>query len=1380
MNKRLITLLLVAGTLIGYACYYYSAQKILSLNSTIKFITNQIQVQSGFKTNFKNLEFKMSLLPAIWVFADELSIQNETNKDYPLVIKEPTFKIELLPLIFGKTHIKYFSADNIQADFTIKQNNELYLGNYKLDTEARPVISINNSKILINSYKINLNSQENNNLAFIGEYFNLSKFKENKYIKLETATKCIANNKSTSNVNVDIDLKLPIQKHLTNTFPKLNITITNLNLNDHKSTIKYLSNGTISDINGIINFELRDGPIHSVNNNLILNFICKNFEINTKNLITPYQHKDDIEILSSFNALHDGLIINKFIFKTPEVIAEVNGNLRKISSNKPFLDLKIDIPKTRTEKVIRLLPQDKQLYKDIADINLLKLVQYPLYGDVTASLDIKGKADKPNIIGGIDIENAYLITPIKNAPKATIKINFDKTRLKVNSHVPTTNKEFVDVTGDCELYEDKNVNLLVSTTENINLETAEIVLVPLHEVLVFDLGPVPIMKIKGLGSANINIQGNKQNPILYGYFKCRNATANFNFMPTLKLENAIADLNFDKTTAKFITKQAFINNMHVKIEGDADFDGNFDFNFIAHKLNLSTLFNSLKEQNLIKDMDYLLKPVTKVTGICNINLNLKGKIKDFEKADLIKDIKLNGDILVNAGAFTLKQASAPINKINGKISLKNSNATIDLSSYLGKSKFLVTGKTIDDKVSIDITSNVLHFDDVLKLIDSNKIRLINPETSRTNKVLNFNAQYNGLINKLELDKLKCKARFLLKDTQFLYVPQKLPISVISGIINLNGDVIRINKVNARALNSPLLLDGEIKNIFKTPEFKLYLNSKPTQELVDVIFNKNEIYPIKIKGDVSLFSTLKGTQDKISTKSKISLAENSSLYYIGAKIGDALKPVNIVLNADISPNRLQIEDFYYDKIIRTNKDVISRQLTAKGEIRYTKDLLYFNNFCIKTEIPTDVKIFNVIFKKPLIQKGLFESNIRINGSSASPIINGPIIFKGLEVPFWNTNLDHIRLNFTPKSIILNAEGDIFSHKFDLNGDIKNELKPPLVINKINLHTSNLDLNKVVANLKNIEIELNKQKIMPQNFAKKKSLSSNSLIIQKAELTADDVFIKNIHANDLVATLSINKNQILKIDSFKFDLAEGTINGNLTYNLLNNELFLGSEVTSVNANLLSDALLGLKNQIYGNLNGDINLICNANSNTTCMQTLSGFANFKVKHGKMPKLGSLEYLLKASNLLKSGITGLSVSNLVNLVTPLKTGEFEEIKGEFKISNGIADKVQIYSIGKDLSLFLNGKYNLSTYIADLTIYGRLTKKYSNILGPVGNASLNALFNLIPGVDLTSLVNRPILNEINKIPGIELNNKSYRIFMVDILGNINAEDYVKSFKWLE
>ena len=289
--------------------------------------------------------------------------------------------------------------------------------------------------------------------------------------------------------------------------------------------------------------------------------------------------------------------------------------------------------------------------------------------------------------------------------------------------------------------------------------------------------------------------------------------------------------------------------------------------------------------------------------------------------------------------------------------------------------------------------------------------------------------------------------------------------------------------------------------------------------------------------------------------------------------------------------------------------------------------------------------------------------------------------------------------------------------------------------------------------------------------------SQILIRKSEITADNIKIKNLQAKNFISHITLNEKMLFDVKDFKFTMADGIIIGNLTYNLLNNITNMTMKIKDANAQIIADTLFDIHGQVYGNITGNVNLYCNMSSQDSCTQTLGGDIDFNVLNGRMPKLGSLEYLLKAGDLVKGGITGLSIKGIVDLITPYKTGEFDTIKGNIKISDGIANNIQIYSAGKSLNMYMKGSYNLINLIADMEIFGALTKNFSTALGKIGNASLNTLFNTIPGINISESPSI-ITEDIKKIPNTEGN--SYRIFKAVIYGDINGNDYVKSFNWLK
>lgn len=327
----------------------------------------------------------------------------------------------------------------------------------------------------------------------------------------------------------------------------------------------------------------------------------------------------------------------------------------------------------------------------------------------------------------------------------------------------------------------------------------------------------------------------------------------------------------------------------------------------------------------------------------------------------------------------------------------------------------------------------------------------------------------------------------------------------------------------------------------------------------------------------------------------------------------------------------------------------------------------------------------------------------------------------------------------------------------------------------MNSGNLNIDNFINSINNSSIESG----MNSNLAQHPSYDLSQIIIKKLQIAAENVSVYNINANKLKADISLN-NGIFNVNNFRFNLANGLMDGSAGYNIGTQKSDFDLNVKNADADLLVNSLFGLKGQIYGDLDGHITLTCSGSNQAECLHNLSGNTVFQVRDGKMPKLGSLEYLLRAGNLLKSGLTGLSINGIIDIIVPLKTGNFDFIKGSINIKNGIADNIQILTNGKNLNLFITGEYNLSTFVADMYVFGRLSKKISTPFGPFGNASLNTLFNTIPGVNLSSTSDKSLINGINKLPGVELSNKLYRVFAAEIHGDITGEDYVESFRWVE
>lgn len=1478
--KILITLLALT---VLYGAYYRGIPAVVNLPKRVHLIEQTVLNEAGYKIDLKNPSLKMGLIPSVWVKADNFAILNDDGSK-ALEIQNPYINIRILPLIFKELDIKHFSADNINANLVFDTDSKLKLGQYPLETEIKTPLKLKHAAIYLDGYKVNLDDKvQSKKINLDGKYLTVKDFTFDKHLNFSTIADMKAGVRKTL-INADVDLKLPVNQ-ISDDQCDISGHIVNLNLSDFSIYAKSLSKNKIKSLSGIINFTAKTETAADNHKQIKTNLYVNNLGILKDDTAESIYFKDKLTVKTDINTIKNGIEINEMKISGKGISAFTSGKITKLNSKLPDLDLKVTVNKSKAENIISLLPGEPDLSPDI---NLLLLKKTGFWGDAAGNLEIKGKADFPDVYGNILVANAYMVKPIPNADKAVIKIAFNGDKLNLDVKVPTSQTETVFVKGPINLYNDKYADLNITSTDNVDLKTAQIVLNPLHEILHFDIGPVPIMDIKGKGGINLHVIGTRENPHGWGQFRFKNATVSFLDIHNMLLTNGSGTLDFDNQNTFFQTKSASLNGKPVSVKGTCSLIGELNFDVLAHGQDLGKLLKTVKTSPMLADIQKLIEPVENANGPANLTINFTGKVKNPKDIVFNKNLFAKGKIELLSDNIKIKGVPASISKTSGVVNFINTDADFKLASNLDKSQIKIEGKIKDNNTEIKFAGSKfnlgdglntlpasvkvpykkdlaaintsftgryngsiqdINFDNIylkgkiysdkssksvivvdnssfelnnstfklpllkgtfknspynislniskmfspqrvvngnckitsldLNLINDNALQyILPPETAKQLKDIDF---LNGNINlaaKIKNNNLNAYTK--LDDISLLYKPKRIKLTINSGDMLLRNNLLRLNKINALLGKMPVFINGEIANVQKNPNLNLYVNAKPNQEFFDQFFNNKSVYPIKLKGDAILTSYLRGTAGYLNAKSTFKISDNSSLYYMGASIGDAENPVKITADTTYSPSGLKIHSFQYDKIItsQNNKPFVNPQLTAQGTLNLINDnIVGFNDFRVKTQTPTDAKIFNIIFRKPFMKQGVFTSDLILNGTSINPKIKGKMDITSIDIPFFDSTIKDINLDFRNDKIIVASRGTVLTNDVYLDAVIKNQLIPPYTVQDLKVKLADLNVNKITDTLRDIEAEATRNPTYGSNNIPPFDITQ--LIIHKADIQADKIKVRNINADNFSANLVLDKDGNADVKNFKFNIAEGSVNGNFKQNLITHRSNLDINLDKANALIMSEALFDLKGQVYGSVNGNFKLNCNGASQEECFRTLSGEGTFKIADGKMPKLGSLEYLLKAGNLLKGGFTGLSINSLVDLITPLKTGNFDSISGDIHISDGTADKINIYSDGHDLNMYMTGSYNLLTSIADMKIYGSLSKNITTVFGKIKNASLNTLFNTIPGIN-DSTEKLLLQTEISKIPNIKDATDIYRIFTVDVNGDINGTDYVKSFKWVK
>lgn len=1494
-RKILITLGILTLTC---GLYTWGIPAVVNIKAHKSFIEQKIFENSGYKVDIGSPELSMGWFPSVWIKSDNISVLNNDDSK-ALSIDNPKLKLRLLPLLFRKIEIAKLSASKEEAYFVLTKDSRFLLGQYPLNAaKANGKFTLAKMDVNLGAYNIYLDDKKNNQkVSLLGKYFDHGKYVQNKHIRFATKSTLNVGENSTD-LFADVQVNLPLNSISEDKF-KINANINNFDISSVSEYVNILSKGQIKSLGGIVNFVANTEPDKFGHKNITTKLITSGLSIIGKDKASSIIFDDILTANINFGTVENGINFKNTTLEAKNIHARMDGKIYDLGNKNPKYNIVTEVKDTRLEDVCAILPGFETL---LPDFNLYKLKKYVFYGNGEGKVKFEGQGIRPNVTGYVKLTDAYLIKPIKDAPaNASIDLKFIGKKMLLDVFVPTSPAQNVSVKGMVLLDGSKYSELQIKSTDAVVLAPAQAVLNPLHEILKFQLGPVPIMKIAGIGNIEMRSAGKKIDPHIWGKITFKNVTASFTEIHNLELHNGSGEVLFNDTQTTFRSYYATINGKPVEIKGDCSVFGKLNVYVTSKGQDVQKLIKVINSSPLLIDVQKVVKPFQKPEGIADIFLNIYGTAKNAEEVVFNEDLFAKGTITLHNAKTIMQETFLPFTGVNGVVNFNQYDSDYDITGYVRSSKLHVKGTGSNSEIDLKAYSDKFAIDDISNLLRPDFDFPYKNETGKIN--VSFNAAYKGVADagNLDYNKIKVDGKFLsnmssanpvkldggtftirsgvfktsslkglfnnnpytvsftakdiyndnvniseaafncknfdisavnsiknqiklpkefaaqadnitdlkgtidikgtirnnninantnLKDTSFTYKPLGAVIRVLNGDANIRNNVLYLDKINSRVSSMPVFADGKISNIYKNPNLNLFVSSKLTQQFFDRFFNEKSVYPVKVKGDINFYTKLRGPLDALSTKSTLNLGENSSIYYMGATLAGAptgtissegmtTNPVSIITDAVLYPNRIKLNSLRYNQTItsQNKKQSVQNQLNASGEVSMLKDnVLGFKNLRIKTENPTNARIFNVLFKKPTIKQGVFTADVIINGTFKAPSVLGFLNVKSIDIPLLDSTVRDINIDMKKDFINLTSKAVVLTNDIMLEARIVNKPDFPVVVDDVNVQMDELNLNIVSSALNDFDADNTRTNHLKSDNSL--MFQPDSLIIKEAQINADKVLIKKANATNFKSHITLGSDQIINIDNYSFNIANGTVKGKINYDLKNLKGQGSMEIKNADAQIISENFFDMPGQMFGTVTGSMDVACSGLTSIDCVNTLSGYGEFNVADGRMPKLGSLEYLLKAGNLITGGVTGISINGIIDLITPLKTGNFKSINGTIHVKDGIADDINVYSSGEDLNMYMTGSYNIATLVADMEVYGSLSKNFSTILGRIANSSLNTLFNTIPGVNINE-INPKSTSNINKIPNFD-KTKILRVFKADIYGDINGSNYVKSFRWIK
>lgn len=853
--------------------------------------------------------------------------------------------------------------------------------------------------------------------------------------------------------------------------------------------------------------------------------------------------------------------------------------------------------------------------------------------------------------------------------------------------------------------------------------------------------------------------------------------------PNIKVSSTNGEVIFDKDYK--INLKTLYKNSRVAVNGiltpdkldlsDKNTKVKVDVVSDAEKMRYSDILELVCEQNYFNDKNLKFAinhlPLGAIDFIFDTKIAAKGTIPvQFSLKDLSK-LSLDGSFAPLNSEFSknIKFKSGTYKIEKQKIKIQNSNISVFNSNIY--SNGTLENIFLKPQLNLALKAQSVPMSNLGGMSEYTNIAFFK-------SLLSDFTDYKGSANiDVNVKKNIPRGRITFDNVSAYNSKQELSLVLKSGGIKFLGNKLIIDALNFVYGKTPLYFNASVQNyLSKHPAFSATFTTNIDEVAADKLINPYLTYPLKVRGEVILKGKIKGGLNDYSLFTNLELPKDTDISYMGANLGDLNYDREFDAKIDFSKNTAKINDAKYIKYVTSlnNKPTAVTALKVDGKVVSNSAKLSFDNLHIVTPSPLTARIFNVIFKKSVLKQGQFSCDMRLNGNVLMPHATGEIKFRDINIPLYNTKIND--MDFDIKKDIIHAmfRGKTFDSDVDITADIKNKQTFPIVLNNLDIKSKKTSLSGLFEGIS--QIPRGSSDIVPDQPI---VFRPQDLVVLKGSAFADVVEFNNIKATDMKASFSNPTGFEFNIDNIEFDIAGGKVVSKGKFDVVSLLFDIDSLVYDCDANLLSDSFLGLKNQIFGRANAKINLSGKVPQSPEDIKFVNGRVEFSVNEGKMPKLGSLEYLLRAGNLIKSGLFGLTLNNLIEVLTPYKTGEFSTIRGNFKLASAKINSLEIFSKGKNLSLFIYGNYDIINDDADIEILGRLSKNVSNVLGRFGNASINSLFNVLTGNKIKEGAKKQIIDNVNKIPLIEISGDDYRLFLAKIKGKLNSDDYVKSFNWL-
>ncbi|MBD5403304.1 AsmA-like C-terminal region-containing protein [bacterium] len=724
----------------------------------------------------------------------------------------------------------------------------------------------------------------------------------------------------------------------------------------------------------------------------------------------------------------------------------------------------------------------------------------------------------------------------------------------------------------------------------------------------------------------------------------------------------------------------------------------------------------------------------------------------------------------------------------GKVYIKNKeNLIIDNSEIFVNGNKILLKANVDAKSNFDVNlvSKNFSIPYVIDLLNSQIVENDLQETLSYFKDIQGDFDFD-----IKADNKNLDGKIILNKLSFKLIPfMDLPVLLDKGRVTFDNDKVFLKGFEGYYNGKPsnkMDFEGTVKDYLKSVDTDLVGNAIVTDDFTRNYMSKMFNTNIGMEGQADTRVKLKSKYNKIDLTWLYRFKKGNGFIFDGEEstMNDLANRV-LVAKMTFENTLLAIKsiDYYAGNPDKKTADARIPIVSFNSNIDFANGQTFVKDFELKLPKPMPSGFINMLTKQKLFKNGTFTGQMKVINTGKYPVLYGNMKIDKVGIPSQRLFIRSGEMKAEKGFITFNSEGRFRRSKYNAFAKLVNEIRFPIIVKDAELGVDCIDVERYLQLFNNQNPSDSPSQDVQAAVAK--SVETNTvddvdsddleqtfdianLIIEKCLLKADKGFYKDINFANVEGNLTLDRNSVLKLESNKFDIAEGTSSAKINCDLKNHKYSIWLALVKVNADIIASTLLNLPKEIDGRASGLMEL------ETDDSLKLNGRIQFRIYEGIIAKIGLVEYAMKVASLFRNPLTMITPTIITDLVS-IPEGKFNQIDGDLKLKDNVVQPMIIKSSSPQLASFIVGTYDLESQDAALRIYTKFSNRKKGVYGFLRNLSLNSLANRIP---LSSRNDSDYYSaEISQIPEIEAEEKDCQIFLTKVDGDIVQNNFLSSLK---